>query len=99
MTTLALETLRADPATEVIVLVSKPPAPELLPRLDEAIRAAGKPVVVCCLGIGPRPGAPGQWVATLEDAARAAVATARGTRVDTVHVRRRSGASVRRWTA
>ncbi|MET0849529.1 MAG: transcriptional regulator, partial [Candidatus Rokuibacteriota bacterium] len=78
MTTLALETLRADPATEVILLVSKPPAPELLPRLDEAIRAAGKPVVVCCLGVGPRPGAPGQWVATLEDAARAAVATARG---------------------
>ncbi len=78
MTRLALEALGADAATEVVVLISKPPAPGVLGRLDEAIEAVGKPVVVCCLGAGSRPGAPGRWVATLEDAARAAAATAQG---------------------
>jgi len=46
----ALDLLRRDPETRVIVLVSKPPAPEVAVRLLAAARAIGKPVVVDFLG-------------------------------------------------
>ncbi len=72
MTAFALETLGADRSTELIVVISKPPAPAALARLEAAIRVIGKPVVVCCLGASAPAGAPGRWVATLEDAAEAA---------------------------
>jgi len=75
MTRLALELLASDPATRVIVLISKPPAPSVMAELDVVISAIAKPVVVCCLGASP---AAGHAVATLEDAAGAAVALARG---------------------
>jgi FdrA protein len=78
MTTLALEALGADPATEAIVIISKPPAAAVLPALEAAIGAIAKPVVVCCLGATARTGAPGTWVETLDDAAGAAVAAVRG---------------------
>jgi FdrA protein len=78
MTTLALEALGADPATEAVVVVSKPPAPSVLPALEVAIAAVRKPVIVCCLGATPRAGAPGTWVTTLDDAAATAVAAVRG---------------------
>jgi FdrA protein len=78
MTTLALEMLAADPATEVIVVVSKPPAGAVLPALETAARATGKPVVLCCLGAPQRPGEGPLWVGTLEDAAAAAAALASG---------------------
>lgn len=76
MTMLALDALARDPSTEVVVVISKPPAPEVMPTLEAAIRAAGKPVIVCCLGADA--GGHGTWVSTLEDAAEAAVAAARG---------------------
>jgi FdrA protein len=78
MTLLALEALAAHAGTEAIVIVSKPPAPEVLAPLQKAIAAAGKPVVVCCLGATPHAGAPGTWVTTLDDAATAAAAAVRG---------------------
>ncbi|HEU4367871.1 MAG TPA: acyl-CoA synthetase FdrA [Methylomirabilota bacterium] len=78
MTTLALEALGADAATEAVVVVSKPPAPGVLAALEAAIAAVRKPVVVCCLGATPRAGAPGTWVTTLDDAAGAAAAAVRG---------------------
>jgi FdrA protein len=78
MTLLAIEALAADPSTEVIVLISKPPAEGVMARLDAALRRAGKPVVGCCLGATPPQGARVRWVTTLEDAALAAVATLRG---------------------
>jgi len=78
MTLLALEALAADPSTEAIVVISKPPAPEVLSNLEAVVRAIRKPVIVCALGAAARPGAPGTWVATLEDAAEAAVAMVRG---------------------
>ena len=78
MTALALETLGADAATEAVVVVSKPPAPSVLPALEKAIAAVRKPVVVCCLGATPRAGAPGTWVTTLAEAAAAAAAAVRG---------------------
>jgi FdrA protein len=46
----ALDLLRRDPETKVIVLVSKPPSPEVAVRLLAAARAVGKPVVVNFLG-------------------------------------------------
>jgi FdrA protein len=75
----ALAALAADAETRVICLVGKPPAPGVMLRLaDEAMRT-GKPCVVHFAGAS----APeGRWhvAATLEDAARAAVALARGER-------------------
>ena len=43
----SIEALAADSATNVIVLISKPPAAEVATRVLERARAAGKPVVVC----------------------------------------------------
>ncbi|GAA3645565.1 acyl-CoA synthetase FdrA [Nocardioides ginsengisoli] len=45
-----IEALAADPATEVIVVVSKPPAEEVADKVLGVLGATGKPVVVCFLG-------------------------------------------------
>ena len=75
-----LKDLAADPATQVIVLISKPPAPEVAERVLAEAAKAGKPVVVVFLGADPqsvvRKGV--HAVKTLEDAARAAVAIVKG---------------------
>lgn len=47
--------LRQDPETRVVVLVAKPPAPEVAARLLSSARSIGKPVVVHFLG-APLPG-------------------------------------------
>ena len=49
----ALDLLARDPETRVIVLISKPPAPEVAARLLAAARATGKLVVVNFLGLVP----------------------------------------------
>ncbi len=46
----ALDLLRRDPETQTIVLVSKPPAPEVAARLLGIAQSAGKPVMVYFLG-------------------------------------------------
>lgn len=75
-----LKGLVADQATSVIVLISKPPSPEVVGRVLEVASTAGKPVVVNFLGADPegisRPNV--FAAATLEDAAAAAVALADG---------------------
>jgi FdrA protein len=48
-----LEALQADPQTEVIVLISKPPAQRVAARVLRQIRASAKPTVVCFLGTQP----------------------------------------------
>jgi FdrA protein len=78
MTLPALEALAADATTELIVVIGKPPAPEVVPRLEAAIGRIAKPVIVCCLGARPAGSGAGRWVSTLEDAAELAVATLRG---------------------
>ena len=79
MTCFGLEALAGDPGTAVIVLVSKPPHPDVLVRLEAALAAVRKPVVVCALGLPARPrGDSVRWVSTLVDAAEAAAALARG---------------------
>jgi FdrA protein len=46
MTRLGIEALKNDPATDVIVAVSKAPGPSTAERILEALRAAGKPAIV-----------------------------------------------------
>jgi FdrA protein len=46
----ALDLLRRDPATKVIVLISKPPAPQVAEELLRLARSTGKPVVVDFIG-------------------------------------------------
>ncbi|MFG2518101.1 acyl-CoA synthetase FdrA [Streptomyces sp. NPDC048527] len=75
-----LDALAADPATEVIVLVSKPPAPQVAEQLLRHASALGKAVVACFLGaqdctVAP----PGVTLApTLFEAARSAASLAVG---------------------
>ncbi len=74
MTTFALQALAGDPGTEVVVLISKPPAAAVMPGLQAALEGIGKPVIVCCLGATAPGDGTATWVATLEDAAEAAAA-------------------------
>jgi succinyl-CoA synthetase alpha subunit len=77
----ALAALAADPATRVIVLISKPPSAAIAARVLAAAKSAGKPVVVDFLG------APRDAIATaglvpaasLQHAGDLAVALSRGT--------------------
>jgi len=46
----AIEMLEADDATQVIALISKPPAPAVAEKVLARARACRKPVVVCFLG-------------------------------------------------
>ncbi len=49
----ALEILGRDAATRVIVLVSKPPSPDVAAKLLSAAQATGKPIVVDFIGYPP----------------------------------------------
>lgn len=50
MMLMGLKALAADPATRVIVLISKPPEDAVLVSLSEALKSVAKPVVTCFLG-------------------------------------------------
>jgi len=69
----ALKALADDEQTRVILLVSKPPHPEVLERISAATKAISKPVVSMFVGA-----AAGADPATLEEAALVAVALSRG---------------------
>jgi len=74
-----LDALARDKATRVIVLVSKPPAPQVATAVLAAARKVRKPVVVNFIGAGVAvKGANLHVASTLDDAARAAVALAKG---------------------
>lgn len=74
-----LRMLAADPATEVVVLASKPPAAAVAEAVLAEARAIDKPVVVVFLGADPATiPAPLLGAATLADAADVAVALATG---------------------
>ena len=64
----------------MIVLISKPPAPQVAERVFAQLRLSGKPTVVCFLGADPLPieAACGLHVTNLTQAAAAAGALARG---------------------
>jgi FdrA protein len=74
MTLFALDALADDPSTEAIVIISKPPHPTVLPRLEAAIAKIRKPVVACVLGAQAPPRSAAAWVDTLDAAADAVVA-------------------------
>lgn len=74
----ALAALANDPATQVIVLLSKPPAHEVAARVLAAAHATGKPVVAAFLGAHLSAPEGVTVVPTLTAAAQAAVALATG---------------------
>ncbi|HLV99806.1 MAG TPA: acyl-CoA synthetase FdrA [Ktedonobacterales bacterium] len=78
-----LELLQQDPATQVIVLLSKPPAPEVARRVIERAAQGAKPTVIAFLGAEPgaadtRGAAQLHFAGTLSEAARLAVQLAGG---------------------
>lgn len=75
-----LRALQDDPDTDVIVLISKPPAASVADRILAQVKGASKPTVVCFLGADPLPieAACGLHVTNLTQAAAAAAALARG---------------------
>jgi FdrA protein len=82
MTLHALDALAADPATELIMVISKPPGSAVRERVARKLGDLRKPAVVAMLGRGIEPGVEGSvtTVVTLEDAAVAAIAARRGIR-------------------
>ena len=80
MTLQALDALGDDPATECIIVIGKPPAPVVREQVGARLRAIGKPGVMALLGRGVkvRREAEVATVATLEDAAEAAIAALQG---------------------
>jgi FdrA protein len=76
MTFQAIDALGADPATELVVVIGKPPAPAVRARVETRLHALGKPCVLALLGQGVHEGRERtiHVVATLEDAALAALA-------------------------
>jgi FdrA protein len=76
----ALKALAKDEQTRVILLVSKPPHPRVLQRIERVIKTLRKPVVTLFIGAPRKAGEP----ATLEEAALQAVALAQGRKPDAV---------------
>ncbi len=77
-----IELLEADKQTDVIVLISKPPAPGTMGKVLEVARTCKKPVLVNFLGASLSPRLIGRLKAanTLDDAARIACELAGGKR-------------------
>jgi FdrA protein len=73
MTGLALDLVAEEDATEVVVVVSKPPAEKVAEQLLERLASLGKPVVACLLGLEDSDG-PVIVRGTLEGGAAAAAA-------------------------
>jgi FdrA protein len=72
MTLRALDLLAADPATERLVVVSKPPDPRVARRVADAATATGKPAVLAFPGMADPPALPeGVWFAGSLEAAAA----------------------------
>jgi FdrA protein len=75
-----LRALQADPESEVLLLVSKPPAPTVANRVLAQLSESDKPAVVCFLGGDPAPivEAGAHPARTLQEAAYRAAALAGG---------------------
>lgn len=71
----AMAALDADPSTDVIVIVTKPPAAEVRARVEDAARRLSKPVVALFLGERPQQDRDGnlRYAWTLDEAAATAV--------------------------
>jgi succinyl-CoA synthetase alpha subunit len=85
MMLLALQALQQDTATEVLVLISKPPAEEVARAVLEQASASSKPTVVCFLGGDPGALAKASNVIlarTLEECSQLAARAVRGETID-----------------
>ena len=70
----ALDLLQDDPATRHIILISKPPAPEIARRVLDRVAKSGKPTTICFLGHRSTEMPPNaRQVDTLRDAASSAL--------------------------
>lgn len=80
MTLAALDALALDASTEAVVVISKPPHPEVLARTEVRLATLGKPAVLCCIGapMGGATAASVTRVATLDQAADAVLALLAG---------------------
>ena len=80
MMSLCLEALRDDPDTQVIVILSKPPAKEVMSRMLQQLSTIDKPVIAAFLGGDPSlvAGTNVTWAGDLEQAAHLAVLAAQG---------------------
>jgi FdrA protein len=79
-----LKALQADPQTQVILLVSKPPSQEMIEKVMEQVGKSSKPTVVCLLGgdlSKIKPSANAHVVSTLQEAGLLAAKLA-GAKVD-----------------
>jgi FdrA protein len=91
----ALEILAADPATEVIGVLGKPPGPSTWERLQNQLAQLGKPCVVHLAGSTSAAGQSWHAAASLEEAALGAVALARGMRATPIEFTMRGEESER----
>jgi len=77
-----IEALAADPSTDTILVVSKPPAQSVADKVVAALEAAGKPAVVHFIGLksGSVKKSDGKilWATNLEEAARMSASLALG---------------------
>lgn len=73
-----VKALQADPATQVLLLVSKPPDPAVMQKILGQIQASNKPAVVCFLGGDPELVAGAIPARTLQEAAYLAAAQVQG---------------------
>ncbi len=72
-----IQALQNDPKTKVIVIISKPPHPEVMAKVIEATKQSSKPVIINFLGvdnpkslqISPSPELPITFATTLEETA------------------------------
>ncbi len=73
----ALDLLDADPATEHVILISKPPSADVSRRVLDRVARSPKRFTICFLGAGPlTPPANARMASTLKSAARAALGLA-----------------------
>jgi FdrA protein len=73
---MAIEALAADPGTEVITAIAKPPGAQTLERLVEKMRDVQKPLIGCFLGADPALASafePFSWARTIDDAVQLAI--------------------------
>lgn len=76
---MGIEALKNDPKTEVILVVSKPPAKSVATKIIDALKASGKPSVVHFIGTNLKEDDKNIHIATsLEDAALASLAAVAG---------------------
>lgn len=77
----ALNALEADPHTQVITVISKPPGAQTLAQLTERFKTCSKPVIGCFLGTRPESGNNSvtfRRADNIDDAARLAIQLAGG---------------------